>query len=100
VSQAGGPPQRISAEALRRQADIADRSGRTQLGENLQRAAELTALSDKDLIAVYEALRPRRSSRDRLLALADDLAARGAPTCAELVREAVSAYAARGLLAR
>lgn len=90
---------RIHPDALRRQAAVAERGGNPQLAANLRRAAELTALPGARLLEIYEALRPRRSTRPRLAALADDLEAAGAPACAALVREALAAYAARGLLA-
>jgi propanediol dehydratase small subunit len=64
----------------------------------LRRAAELTLLPDDEVLAVYEALRPRRSDRPGLEALADRLAAAGAERCAALVREAAEVYDRRGLL--
>lgn len=89
---------RISRDTLLAQADIAERSGSAQLGTNLRRAAELTALSAEDMLAAYEALRPGRSSYAELVELAERLDAQQAHTCAELVREAASAYRRRGLL--
>ncbi len=89
---------RISRETLLQQADTAERSGSAQLGTNLRRAAELTALSATEMLATYEALRPGRSSFADLEELAGRLDAHGARTCAELVREAAAAYRRRGLL--
>lgn len=89
---------RISRETLLRQAENAERSGSLQLGLNLRRAAEMTALSAEDMLASYEALRPGRSSFDELEELGARLAARDAPTCAALVREAAVVYRRRGLL--
>jgi propanediol dehydratase small subunit len=90
---------RIHPGALRRQADVAQRHGNPQLADNLRRAAELTALGDEELLAVYEALRPGRSSRAELEAIAARLEAAHAPSCAALVREAAAVYERRGLLA-
>lgn len=89
----------ISADTLRLQADFAQRGGNPQLGENLQRAAELVAFEDDELLRFYEMLRPGRSSAQELDTLADGLAERGAQRCAELVREARAAYVRRGLIA-
>ena len=90
---------RIHPGTLRRQADVAQRHGNPQLADNLRRAAELTALGDEELLAVYEALRPGRSSRVELEAIAARLEAAHAPSCAALVREAAAVYERRGLLA-
>jgi propanediol dehydratase small subunit len=49
-------------------------------------------------MALYEALRPHRSTADQLEALRASLEARGAPRCAELVRQAAVVYTRRGLL--
>ena len=89
---------RIHPDALRRQAEVAEQHGNAQLGENLRRAAELTALSDAGVLEVYEALRPRRSTRSQLEAIASRLEAGGAVLCAALVREAAEVYDRRGLL--
>ena len=89
---------RISADTLRRQGEVARAHGNPQLAENFERGAELTALSDGELLAVYEQLRPRRATADELEATAADLAARGATRTAALVREAAAVYARRGLL--
>ena len=88
---------RIHPDTLRRQADVAEQHGNPQLADNLRRAAELTALGDEELIAVYEALRPGRSSRAELEAIAARLEAANAPSCAALVREAAAVYEHRGL---
>jgi propanediol dehydratase small subunit len=90
---------RIHPETLERQADIAERHANPQLAENLRRAAELTRLPDEEVLAVYEALRPGRSTSARLAELAASLAARGLPRCAALLTEAAEVYARRGLSA-
>jgi propanediol dehydratase small subunit len=89
----------VSAETLRRQGEFATRGGNRQLGENLERAAELVAFGDDELLGFYEMLRPGRSSAAQLDSLAAALAERGAQRCADLVREARAAYVRRGLIA-
>jgi propanediol dehydratase small subunit len=88
---------RIHPDTLERQAAVAAGHGNPQLAENLRRAAELTALGDEEVLAVYEALRPGRSTPAQLTELAASLAARGLPRCAALVSEAAEVYARRGL---
>ena len=90
---------RIHPDVLRHQAAVAEEHGNAQLGENLRRAAELTALPDDEVLAIYEALRPGRSTLARLGAIAARLEAADAPLCAALVREAAEACGRRGLLA-
>ena len=90
---------RIRPATLHHQADVAEAHGNPQLGENLRRAAELTALPDDEVLAIYEALRPGRSTRAELAAIAARLEAGAAPLCAALVREAAAVYERRGLLA-
>ncbi len=89
---------RVHPDTLRRQAGVAETHGNPQLGENLRRAAELSALPDDDVLAIYEALRPGRSTAAGLEAIAARLEAADAPLCAALVREAAEVYARRGLL--
>ena len=62
--------------------------GNPQLAENLRRAAELTGLGDDEVLAIYEALRPGRSTAAQLTTLAASLTARGLPRCAALLTEA------------
>ena len=90
---------RIHPETLERQAAVAQEHGNPQLAENLRRAAELTRLPDDEVLAVYEALRPGRSTPAQLASLAASLAARGLPLCAALLTEAADVYARRGLSA-
>ena len=58
----GLPDLRIHPETLERQAAVAAAHANPQLAENLRRAAELTRLSDEEVLAIYDALRPGRSS--------------------------------------
>jgi propanediol dehydratase small subunit len=90
---------RIHPETLERQAVVAAQHGNLQLAENLRRAAELTQLPDDEVLAIYEALRPGRSSAAQLTALAGSLTDRGLPRCSALVAEAADVYARRGLTA-
>jgi propanediol dehydratase small subunit len=90
---------RATPETLRLQAAVARASGRTQLADNLLRAAELAPLPDETILEIYTALRPKRSSAEELQAWAERLDGWQAPATAAFVREAAEVYAARGLLA-
>lgn len=90
---------RITPEALEYQAQIAEACGRPQLALNLRRAAELTKVPDKRLLEIYNALRPYRSSKEELLAIADELENKyGAKINAAFVREAAEVYERRRIL--
>lgn len=90
---------RISAETLRTQADAAEAAGYRQLAENFRRAAELTGISNEEVLAIYNTLRPGRTTHRELLALAKRLERDfNAPLTAALVREAAAVYLARGLV--
>ena len=91
---------RATAETLGRQAEVARAAGREQLAANLERAAELTGVDDDELLAIYTALRPGRSTADELETWAARLDELGAPRNAAFVREAAVVYVERGLLAR
>ena len=91
------PDLRIHPDTLAHQAEVAHKHGNPQLAENLRRAAELTRLPDAEVLAIYDALRPGRSTAGDLAALAESLSARGLPRCAALVAEAAQVYARRGL---
>ncbi len=97
AGEVGVADLRIHPDTLERQAGVAAEHGNPQLAENLRRAAELTRMPDDEVLAVYEALRPGRSTPAQLTELAGSLAARGLPRCAALVAEAVGVYARRGL---
>jgi len=84
---------RISPEILKAQGQIAKAGGRDQIEYNFSRAAEMTKVGDKRLLEMYNALRPYRSSKQELLAMADELEKEyGAVICAEFVREAAENY--------
>jgi propanediol dehydratase small subunit len=97
AGEVGVADLRIHPDTLEHQAVVAAEHGNPQLAENLRRAAELTRLSDEEVLAVYEALRPGRSTPADLTTLAASLAGRGLPRCAALVTEAADVYARRGL---
>jgi propanediol dehydratase small subunit len=90
---------RATPDTLRLQAEIARAAGRVQLADNLLRAAELAPLPDETILAIYAALRPRRSTAAELAAWAERLEGWHAPGTAAFVREAAQVYAERGLLA-
>lgn len=90
---------RATAETLRHQAEVARAAGREPLAQNLERAAELSAVPHETILAIYTALRPHRSTAAQLEAWAERLESElDAPLSAAFVRDAVEAYAARGLL--
>jgi propanediol dehydratase small subunit len=93
------PDLRIHPETLESQAAVAAAHANPQLAENLRRAAELTRLPDDEVLAIYNALRPGRSTPQQLAELAAGLAERGLPRCAALLTEAAEVYARRGLCA-
>jgi propanediol dehydratase small subunit len=90
---------RISAETLRAQADAAEAAGYAPLAENFRRAAELTGISNEEVLAMYNLLRPGRTTHAQLIALAERLEQEfDAPLTTALVREAAEVYLARGLV--
>jgi propanediol dehydratase small subunit len=89
---------RMDPAVLAHQAEVAEAGGNPQLAENFLRAAELATMDDEDVMKLYEALRPYRSTAAHLQELQAALEARGASRCAELVRQAAEVYARRGLL--
>jgi propanediol dehydratase small subunit len=91
---------RATAETIERQAQVALAAGRKPLAENLLRAAELAAIPANTVLEIYIALRPRRATAAALEAWAARLEGElGAPRTAAFVREALTVYAQRGLLA-
>lgn len=92
---------RIRPDTLALQGRLAAAAGRRQLAENFTRASEMTVIPDAEVLAMYNALRPRASTGAQLAEMASRLEETyGATTCAALVREAAEVYAARDLLAR
>jgi propanediol dehydratase small subunit len=80
---------RIRPETLELQAQVAESVNRGAFAGNLRRAAELIAVPDARLLEIYNALRPYRSTKDEILAIADELKNKyNAPIAASLVAEA------------
>ena len=95
----GSEDLRATPETLRRQSAVALAAGRTQLADNLARAAELATVPSAAILEIYTALRPHRSSAEELEAWAERLETElEAPLCAAFVREGAGACAERGLL--
>ena len=89
---------RTSAETLREQANAAESGGYRQLAENLRRAAELTCISNEEVLEMYNQLRPGRGNYQSLSALAERLEKEYEATLtAALVREAAEVYRKRGI---
>jgi propanediol dehydratase small subunit len=89
---------RMDPAVLAHQAVVAAEGGNPQLAENFLRAAELATMDDDDVMSLYEALRPHRSTAEELHALRTRLENQGAARCAALVEQAAQAYLRRGLL--
>lgn len=90
---------RITPQTLEYQAQIAESISRPQLANNMRRAGELTKVPDARMLEMYNALRPNRSSKEELMAMADELENEyGAKVCANFVREAAKVYEARDVL--
>ena len=86
---------KISPSILKAQGQIAKAGCRDQIELNFSRAAEMTKVSDKRLLEMYNALRPYRSSKQELLDIASELDGLGAPICLNFVREAAENYERR-----
>ena len=90
---------RITPETLRMQAEIADGVGRNQFAGNLRRAAELVAIPDDRVLEIYNSLRPYRSTKQELLAIAEEMEVQyNAKINAAFVREAAEVYERRNRL--
>ena len=90
---------RIHGERLNHQAGVAEDAGYSQLAENLRRAAELTHMSNEEVLEIYNTLRPRRTSYTEMIDTADRLEnEKNAPLTASLVREAAEIYLKRGIV--
>lgn len=94
-----GADVRITPETLEAQAQIAESIGRGVFAKNLRRAAELIAIPDARLLEMYNALRPYKSTKAELMAMANELKTQyNAFQTASLVEEAAQVYEARGRL--
>ncbi|HAF4754903.1 TPA: hypothetical protein G9B43_002334 [Salmonella enterica] len=90
--QGDAPAAAPAAGGTSRSAKVSD----YPLAMNFERAAELTAVPDDRILEIYNALRPYRSTKEELLAIAADLENRyQAKICAAFVREAAGLYVER-----
>lgn len=90
---------RITPQTLRMQGEIAAGVGRVQFAQNMRRAAELTAIPDNRILEIYNALRPKRSTKQELLAIATEMETKyNATINAAFVREAADVYERRNCL--
>jgi propanediol dehydratase small subunit len=92
----------ITPRALCDQAHIAEAAGRPTLARNFERAAELVAVPNDVLLAVYEKLRPGRAGGRAELMEAAALMRRdyGAERIAAFIEEAAEVYERRGLFSK
>ena len=94
-------PQDVSihADTLAQQAEFARTAGFDQVADNLARAAEMTCIPNDELLGLYEALRPGRSTYYQLLSLSQQINSMyGAELTGNYIREAAEAYRDTGLL--
>ncbi len=89
---------RIAPHTLEMQAQVSEDAGNASFAANLRRAAELIAVPDDRLLEIYNALRPYRSTKAELIAIAEELEEKKAFTSAKLVREAADVYEIRDRL--
>ena len=71
---------RMDPAVLAQQAVVAEDGGNPQLAENFLRAAEMATMDDEDVMNLYEALRPHRSTGAELEALRGSLERRATPS--------------------
>lgn len=90
---------RITPQALKDQAAVAEKAGRPTLARNFERAAELVEVPQDVVLRVYELLRPGRAKdKAELMAAAAMLRdTYHAATMADFVEEAAAIYERRGL---
>ena len=90
---------RISAETLEYQAQIQESFGNPQIAANFRRAAEMTRIPDDRILQIYNCMRPHVSSKEELLAIAEELETQyQAAVNASLIREAAAVYEERHML--
>jgi len=89
----------INAQTLDTQAEFAREAGYDAVAENLARAAEMTRIPNEELLDIYEALRPGRSTYYQLLSMSQQIASMyGAELTGAYIREAADVYRDTGLL--
>ena len=90
---------KISKEMLYAQGQVARSVDNEAMAKNFERASELVDVPDDVILAMYNKLRPNRSTKAELVAMADELESKyGAVNCAKFVREATAIYEKRGIL--
>jgi propanediol dehydratase small subunit len=90
---------KISSEMLKRQGQVASAADNPQMEANFERASELVKVPDDVILAMYNKLRPNRSTKRELVMMAQELLEKyQAPHCAKLVLEAAEIYEKRGIL--
>lgn len=92
---------KISPETLEYQAQIQESFGNPSVAANFRRAAEMTRIPDDRILEIYNCLRPNVSTKEELLAIADELKNEyNAQINAALVAEAAEVYEKRDMLKR
>ena len=95
----GAADCRIAPETLEMQAQVAESVNRHSFARNLRRASELIAVPDTRILEIYNALRPYRSTKEELFAIADELETKyHASINAQFIREAAELYEKRDRL--
>lgn len=90
---------KISKDMLLKQGEIALENRNPELASNFTRAAELVDVPDEIILDMYNKLRPNRSSKSELEAMARELKETyHAEHCAKLVFDAAQVYEKRGVL--
>ena len=86
-------------ETLDLQAEFARSEGYNEVAANLARAAEMTRIPNDEILEIYEALRPGRSTYYQLLSLSQQIASMyAAEHTGTYIREAADVYRDTGLL--
>ncbi len=94
-----GEDIKISKETLRKQAAISLEHDNPEMAASMERAAELVDVPDQVILEMYNKLRPNRSTKGELEAMAKTLEEEyGALHCGKMVREALAIYEKRGIL--
>jgi propanediol dehydratase small subunit len=89
----------VSAETLELQAQFAREAGYHEVAENLVRAAEMTRIPNAEILEIYEAMRPGRSTYYQLLSLSQQVSSRyRAEHTGAYIREAAEVYRDTDLL--
>lgn len=90
---------KIAPETLEMQAQVAESIGRKAFARNLRRAAELIAIPDDRVLEIYNAMRPNRSTKAELIAIAEEVESKyGAKINGAFIRECADVYERRQVL--